>query len=72
MSLNAQIEAARARESGRGFAVVADKVKKLADETRKASENIAGLIGEIQGKSENTVKDMATAETAVIEQYVTV
>lgn len=68
MSLNAQIEAARARESGRGFAVVAE----LADETRKASENIAGLIGEIQGKSENTVKDMATAETAVIEQYVTV
>lgn len=45
LALNAAIEAARAGDAGRGFAVVAQEVKKLATDTRIATERAAGMMG---------------------------
>ncbi|MBZ0124756.1 MAG: methyl-accepting chemotaxis protein [Rhodocyclaceae bacterium] len=61
LALNAAIEAARAGEQGRGFAVVADEVRKLAERTSKATEEIAGLIRDIQAQIGGTVTGMQQA-----------
>jgi methyl-accepting chemotaxis protein len=61
LALNAAVEAVRAGEYGKGFAVVAREIRKLADESQEAAQKINGIIPEIKGAIDSTVK--ATEES---------
>jgi methyl-accepting chemotaxis protein len=67
LALNAAIEAARAGEQGRGFAVVADEVRKLAERTIKATDEIAGKITAVQTESHESIKSMEATSKEVAE-----
>ena len=67
LALNAAMHAASAGEAGRGFAVVADEVQRLAESARQSTQQIAGLVGNIQVETGDTVNAMNAAITQVVE-----
>ena len=65
LALNAAIEAARAGEQGRGFAVVADEVRKLAERTSLATEEIGRMISGIHHEAAQAVTTMEQGEAQI-------
>lgn len=60
LALNAAIEAARAGEHGKGFSVVASEIRNLADQSKQATNQVRGILGEIQKATNGAV--IATEE----------
>ena len=67
LALNATIEAARAGDAGRGFSIVASEVKTLATETAHATDEISGLVGEIQVATQEAVDSIAGIGSTINE-----
>lgn len=67
LALNATIEAARAGEMGKGFAVVASEVKSLANQTAKATEEIAGQVTDIQNSTKDAVSGIEEITRIMVE-----
>jgi methyl-accepting chemotaxis protein len=63
LALNASIEAARAGEHGRGFAVVADEIRKLAEQSSTAADEVKRIVSNIQQDGSESVKSMSTLKS---------
>jgi methyl-accepting chemotaxis protein len=67
LALNASMQAVAAGEAGRGFAAVADEVKRLAENAREATQQIAGLVSAIQSDTTETLQSMNSTIAQVVD-----
>ncbi|WP_252274143.1 CHASE3 domain-containing protein [Pseudomonas subflava] len=67
LAVNASIEAAKAGEQGKGFSVVAQEVKSLAEQSKQATVQVRGILGEIQRATSSTVLAAEQGSRAVSE-----
>jgi methyl-accepting chemotaxis protein len=67
LALNAAIEAARAGDHGRGFAVVAEEIRRLAEQSSRASEDANQLIGSLSQQMERAGRQMDRGRTLVAD-----
>ena len=67
LALNAAMQAAVAGEAGRGFAVVAEEVQRLAESSRQATQQIAGLVGNIQIETQEAIATVGRTIDQVVQ-----